>query len=271
MFHTKYRVATKCDDISCSEVIPALKLDDDPELEAIDDRIDDCTERATEWKQKEKEAKGAVKGIVELQFRVVCTHVIIDIEAQLKEIRSIIGDHRAHVNALEKGETFVSRLTTQKSSDGEKKRKRSRNGKSSSSKRRRISTNSDEEEVDIDDDDSFIVSDDDVSDYEMEGKDVSEKEGEDKDEDSTKSDTDSEDGEEDTAEKVLVPVTVDGLKAKIEESEAAVHAGRARLNEMRKAKKEAGDMLAKLKKEQSKVQKEKNAFCSLKRSEVCAQ
>jgi len=203
----------------------------------------------------------------------VQSHIVIvvplDIEAQLMEVRAFIDEHKTHVEALEKGETYVSRLTIQKSSGSDQKRKRPRNDNTSSSKRRKVNDDSDEEDIDMDDDDSFIVSDNDVSEYEMEDKDEDEDEDGDEDEtDPAKSDSGSDVFKEDTAEEE--PVTIGSLKAKIEEGKAAVQAGRKRLNEMRKAKKEAGDVLTKLKKEQSKAQKEKNAFCSLKRSEVCA-
>lgn len=55
-------IATKCDDISCSEVIRALNLDDDPELEEIEAEIDQCKSEHEEWKEKKDEAESLAKG-----------------------------------------------------------------------------------------------------------------------------------------------------------------------------------------------------------------
>ena len=65
-------------------------------------------------------------------------------------------------------------------------------------------------------------------------------------------------------------VTPESLKAKIEEVKQAIKDGRAQLNIFRQQRKDASDMLASLKKRQSDAQRRKNAFCSLKRSEVHA-
>ena len=54
--------ATKCDDISCSEVIRALNLDDDPELEGIEEEITNSKHEIDEWKDKKTEAENAAKG-----------------------------------------------------------------------------------------------------------------------------------------------------------------------------------------------------------------
>lgn len=54
-------IASKCDDISCSEVISALGLHGDPELEAIEERIDEFQEQITEKKKKKTEAEKIIK------------------------------------------------------------------------------------------------------------------------------------------------------------------------------------------------------------------
>lgn len=56
-------IASKCDDISCSEVIRALQLEEDPELEEIEERIDQYKEETSEWKQKKAAAERNAKGI----------------------------------------------------------------------------------------------------------------------------------------------------------------------------------------------------------------
>ena len=55
-------VATKADDISCSEVIRALKLEDDEEIEAIEEKIDAIKDDQKEWKNSMTAAQRDVKG-----------------------------------------------------------------------------------------------------------------------------------------------------------------------------------------------------------------
>ncbi|TFY80874.1 hypothetical protein EWM64_g3143, partial [Hericium alpestre] len=230
-------IATKCDDISCSEVIGGLGLADNVELEAIEDRIDECVEQSSGWKRKESEAKAMAK----------------DIEEQLKDVRDILKEHQAHMEALENGESFTPVLTGS-SGKANKKRKNKRGGKDGSAKRKR---NADDDDIDMDDLDDFLVAD---SDSDSD----SDKENDDDDDgsDAAKSDTASDDEDEEEKEEV----TVETLKARIEETKALIKSGREHLNEARKTKKEASDALAILKKKQTKAQREKNAFCSLERS-----
>lgn len=56
-------VATKCDDISCSEVIQALSLQDSPVLEPIENRIDEIKRKVSTWKKKESIAQKQVKSM----------------------------------------------------------------------------------------------------------------------------------------------------------------------------------------------------------------
>ena len=54
-------IASKCDDISCSEVIGALGLHNDPELEPIEDRIDELSDQIKEKKKLKTEADKLLK------------------------------------------------------------------------------------------------------------------------------------------------------------------------------------------------------------------
>lgn len=131
-----------------------------------------------------------------------------------------------------------------------KKRKHKDKG-NSNSKRRRISSSDDE-------DDDLIVSDD-----------VSDDAGSNISDSSDELDDDSSSGgvpglESDEIE----PVTEETLKAKIKEGKEKIKDIRAILTVAREKKKDASDKLARLKKSLAKVQREKNGFCSLKRSEV---
>jgi hypothetical protein len=58
--HSQF-TASKCDDISCSEVIRALNLEDDPELEEIEGRIDQYADETNEWKKKKTVAEKLTK------------------------------------------------------------------------------------------------------------------------------------------------------------------------------------------------------------------
>ena len=56
--------ATKCDDISCSEVIRALNLEGDPDLENIEDQIDTCKVEIEELKERKSTAEAIAKGLL---------------------------------------------------------------------------------------------------------------------------------------------------------------------------------------------------------------
>lgn len=55
-------IATKTDDISCSEVIRALKLQSDEEIVAIEKRIHGLKKDQKAWKKGNKSALAAIKG-----------------------------------------------------------------------------------------------------------------------------------------------------------------------------------------------------------------
>ncbi|KAJ3785098.1 hypothetical protein GGU10DRAFT_428153 [Lentinula aff. detonsa] len=242
-------IASKTDDISCSEVISALHLEDDPELEVIEDdleRINDETEQVTLTK---KNLDKAIK----------------DIEKKLKSLRAVHEEHEEHIEALKNGEDFTPVLTAGAASETTniKKRKNQRKGKKGSSKRRRSSLDQDSEDDatecnrNSDDSDSESESDfdSDTSDDEVSGSNHSER-------------FSSEDGNIDIEVKVLVEeVTVENITAKMKQAKADIAAARVRLSDARQERKNAADRLAILKKSFSKVQKTKNGWCSLKRSE----
>ncbi|KAJ3510297.1 hypothetical protein NLJ89_g4757 [Agrocybe chaxingu] len=167
-------IASKCDDISCSEVIRALRLEDDPELENIEDRLSSLKSETSEWKKKKSDAEKEIKGLQE----------------ELEGIRAQCKD------------------TNESDSD---------------------------KDSDKDSDD--------------------EKDSDDQQENSEQEDVG------------MAEVTEEDLKEKIKQSREAIKAVRAVLNEVRNRKKEASDSISSLDKKLAKVQKEKNAFCSLKRSE----
>ena len=121
-----------------------------------------------------------------------------------------------------------------------------------------------------DEEDDFMVEDElnfSDSDDDMNGS------GGDDDGSSSSSDSDSDsDADKDKDEDAMdddEEVTPESLKMRIEEVKQAIKDGRAQLNTFKQERKDAIDMLASLKKRQNDAQRRKNAFCSLKRSEVC--
>ncbi|KAG2348817.1 hypothetical protein BDR05DRAFT_873352 [Suillus weaverae] len=233
--HTITFIASKCDDISCSEVIPALGVEDDPELEEIEGRIEQYKEETADLKEKKTDAESSMKAI----------------DKQLKEVRAFLAECEQHKTALENGEIFAPQLTTtahKKFQSAGKKRKNTRRGKSGSPKRHKSFGDDDDDDFEIDDIDDDISDDIHVDDSDEEEEDDS-------------------DGEEDTKDESEEEVTVEVLQDKISDAKEAIKDRREQLNNARKARKDAVDALSNLKKKETKAQRDKNAFCSLKRSE----
>ncbi|KAL6306643.1 Dynamin family-domain-containing protein [Sparassis latifolia] len=277
-------VASKCDDISCSEVIRALNLEDDPELVDIEEQISLCKDDTTEWKGKKADAEAAAKGqsYCASMWRERSYSLDVGIDTQLKEVRAYLAEYQEHLKALEEGRTFVPVLTAKSgkretTSETPKKRKNTGGEKKGTSKKRKTSGDGEDGEDDL------IVVDDADEDEEEDIMDVedelvfsdsdSDKQSDDeKDDDDSSDNSDSESAEDSEEEQEdddneAEEVTVESLQAKIGEAKDAIKAGRLQLSEFRKQRKEASDMLANIKKKQLKAQREKNAFCSLKRSE----
>ncbi|KAJ7129761.1 hypothetical protein C8R44DRAFT_777600 [Mycena epipterygia] len=259
-------IATKCDDISCSEIIQSLSLEDKPELQDIEEKLDTIAEEASEWKKKKAVADRLVKSL----------------DTELKGVRAIQKEYEAHLQALEDDEPFVPRLTAPKSAKPKatkgKKRKNIRGGKKGSPKRRRSGSfdSADEDELmgssdeERDDPDAARSSDSDFNSDSSVDSDNEEKDSDDeieKDSDDDVQDSDQEkDSDIESVHDEMEEVTEDSLKLKITETKALVKDARQRQNDARKQRKEATDYLATLKKRATHAQKEKNAFCSLRRS-----
>ncbi|THG94658.1 hypothetical protein EW026_g6853 [Hermanssonia centrifuga] len=230
-------IATKCDDVSCSEVIRALNLDDDPALVEIEDEIDACNTEMDEHKGKKKEAESTAK----------------EIDQGLKQLREFLAEYQDHLKAMENGETFVPKLTA--------KTKAGKNAEDSGSRgKKRKNSRGDE-------DDDFLVDDDDDLDFSGSESDKNSGDESDGDKSESGSNKDSGDEEDDEEDQEAEEATEESLKEKIEEAKNGIKEFRVHLSEARKLRKEAMDALAGLKKRQNKAQREKNAFCSLKRSE----
>ena len=191
--------------------------------------------------------------------------MIIELEAQLEDTREQLHEHQAHLEALENGETFVPTLKKNKLPVSGKKRKSTGKTKQGPTKRRRsVASEADEE-------DELMESDEDLSDYSGEGdSDVdSDVEGDDdRDHENAKSSGEEPDSSEVEEDEVLANLSESDLKEKIQEAKDSIKTCREMLKNAQTAKKEAADALSSVEKGQVKIQREKNAFCSLKRSEV---
>ncbi|KAF9263480.1 hypothetical protein L218DRAFT_979928 [Marasmius fiardii PR-910] len=227
-------MTSKTDDISCSEVINALNLEDDPELETIEEEIDDNKEESKKYMHRKTEIKRKCR----------------DIDTELKELRELIAQYQQGLEAIQNGESF--KPAPKSSAQKGKKRKNKRGGKGGSAKRRRSGNlDSDEGEDESDED----------SDHESSSDPDSSESEEDKD-----SDVES-DGQSEKSDLEDQEYTEDIVKAKIKELRDAAKEARSRLTAVRSEKKEVEDRLTTLAKALGKIQKRKNAFCSLKRSE----
>ena len=262
--------ATKCDDISCSEVIRALRLEDDSELEKIEDEIDNCNSETEEWKERKAEAEANAKGLFsDIAMPSMSQYSSVATNQVLKQLRPQLAEYEDHLKALQSGEPFVPKLTAKKSksvsseddsddsvSDSEEAshgKKRKYKGNKGGSNKRRKSGGGDDDEDFMDEDEDILFSD----------------SGSEPDRSSTAgSASDDSDEESDDGDTMQEDVTEESLQAKIQEARDNIKQGRIDLSEYRRLRKEASDALAALKKRQTKAQREKNAFCSLKRSEV---
>jgi hypothetical protein len=221
--------------------------------------------------------------------KLLISHSVIDVNAGLDHSRALLDEYDEHIKALENGEEFVPRLTANNAPMEPvvhgKKRKSLGGGKKGSTKRRRSEgiENEDEEMgsvVDIDsevdshsglDSDSEADGESDVDNDSDSGSDAID-DGE-EDGDKSNSDNSSESGSDSNADddahvEQEQKVTVESLKAKMEEVKLTIKNYRDHLTEVKKNRKDAADALSALKERQLKAQKDKNAFCSLKRSEV---
>ncbi|KAL5527490.1 hypothetical protein ACEPAG_6281 [Sanghuangporus baumii] len=259
-------IATKCDDISCSEVIGSLSLEDDPVLEEIEGRITEIQFDMKGWKQKKTEADKVAKGI----------------NQELLAIRNDLTGHGEHLKALQDGRTFTpSQPAKPGKKASNKKRKNSRGGKGGSPKRMKEDFDDVEEaEMALDPDAEEDASLDDFIDDDPIKSDSSDPESaSDSDSDSASDLDDKSDRNEENVDELDSDpkssqsdgggdtLTEEEVKAQIEQKNADLEDARVRLSEARKQRKQAMDTISNLTEKQNNTQREKNAFCSLKRSE----
>jgi hypothetical protein len=160
-------------------------------------------------------------------------------------------EFKARLKAAEAGESYKSPTKGAKAGQ-----KRKRGGSEEGSSKRRKADDNDDDDIE---DDSDIEIEIELADSDAETK-----------SDGGVAPADSSDvgsGEdEEEEEEPVEELSVDELKEKIKETKEAIKVGREQLNLARQQRKEASDAITKAKRDQAAAQKDKNAFCSLKRS-----
>ena len=189
----------------------------------------------------------------------------IEIQEQVEHTRGQMRQHQAHLEALENKETFVPILKNNNKSLVNKKRKITAKSKQGPPKRRRSVASDDDEE------DELMESSEDISDFSSnsDSSDSSDSDMDDDEDDHENTKASNEDPDlSELEDEAIFEVTEDDLKEKIQEAKDAIRSCRQTLRNARIAKKEAVDALSSVEKGRVKIQREKNAFCSLRRSEV---
>lgn len=177
----------------------------------------------------------------------------IALEGEVKDFKAQLEDFKSHLEALENGEEYVSKLAGKKRPVKGSSKKRKRGGGGGSRKRQRSNkSGSDDSESEISEEEEESASDSDSN---------SDDEG---------SGSDGESADE-VADDLVEEETEETLNAKIKSLEAVIKANRTNMKDPKSRKREASDQISVLQKDLSKVQKEKNAFCARKRSEVRCQ
>ncbi|KAG8979124.1 hypothetical protein FRC05_009334 [Tulasnella sp. 425] len=255
-------VATKTDDISCNEIITALRLEDDPELLEIEDKIRQYRRDENE-KRKAKEQADAEGKKLGQAFR---------------EKRAIVLEYKEWIRALKDDKDFEPTLTATKKAKGsqpqktESGKKRKSSGESPKAKRRKSNRDADDE--DDPDLDGFVVDDHDsdsdsdiMSDVESV---VSKVTASDKDSDDERSENGDDDVVEDMVEEdeeSEEEVTVESLKAKQTIAEDEAREIKEKLEATKNTARDALKQLDKLETRLAKAQRQKNGFCAKARNE----
>ncbi|KDN41718.1 hypothetical protein RSAG8_07249, partial [Rhizoctonia solani AG-8 WAC10335] len=225
-------IATKTDDLSCTEVIGALGLEDNPELVEIEAKLDVEQAELEDWTVKAKAATEETRETV----------------AEIKQLEPILADSQ---NAWRR----VTEETQEGISGGRK------------AKRARVDSDDDfaeDNSMDLDDDDDFIDDHDEIEEANTtDAEDALVEEV--LDQDIIEIDSDS---DEITPKATPVPNIQERVKKSIQETEARIQELRKRTEELKKTRTEAESKANSHKKAASKFQKEKNAFCSKKRNEM---
>ncbi|KAG1863428.1 P-loop containing nucleoside triphosphate hydrolase protein [Suillus tomentosus] len=234
--HTITFIATKCDDISCSEVITTLDLKDDPALKKINKCIISCKKETSELKLKKADTESL-------------TEVIL---GRLKRLQAVIQQCQEGKTALANGTMLMPQFTAtahQATQSMGKKRKNTHSKEAGPAKHLKSSTFGQDSEDDTSDSDMYV---DDTCGGQKSVEEEQEKE-----------DTQHDDGIKDEPEEVTVKV----LDAKIDDAQKSIKAAWEELDDARKAQINIKGALDDLMRKEMEARRDKSTFCSLKRSE----
>ncbi|KAG8885149.1 hypothetical protein FRB97_001967 [Tulasnella sp. 331] len=251
-------IATKTDEIYCNEIVTTLNLEDDPDLEEIEERIDQLRQEERRKKRLKTDTEGEAKSIC----------------PKLKETRAMVLEYKAHLRALKRGEPFELKLTGNKANKkdataGKAKigtKRKSAGGESPKAKRRKsrfarnLSSFGDDFRSGSDDDQSmkFDSHSDDDRDVKADGYEDSNDDGrcdkEDSDYEVAAIAVDVDELLED--EEMEEEVTQDRIKAKLEPTGAEYQ----RMKRRKKEGKDTGGELLSLKKKLAKAQRDENGL-----------
>ncbi|KAJ1303224.1 hypothetical protein OPQ81_011422 [Rhizoctonia solani] len=262
-------IATKTDDLSCTEVIGALGLDDNPELVKIEEKLDVEHAGLEDWTAKAKEAAEELR----------------DLAAESKKLKRILAEYKDHLEALKGGRPFKPALTAPKNPDEGSPKKRKKGSDGRKAKRARVDSDDDLAEGnsmdldDNDDDDDFIDDQDEIEDVDTDAENalVEETLNHDVIEIDSDSDevivlTDSDDPSDQSKVKPTLrptprPGTQEHIKKSIQETEVKIRELCKKIEQLKQTRSEADSKANAHKKVASRLQKEKNAFCSKRRNE----
>ncbi|KDQ17600.1 hypothetical protein BOTBODRAFT_29776 [Botryobasidium botryosum FD-172 SS1] len=234
-------VATKCDDISSSEIIRALQLKDDPVLQKIEADLGELQSETRKWKSKMTAAEKTLKRV----------------GGELKRMRAAINKHQEHVQALIDGN-----LQTWSAKFGQSrvKRKKPDDEVDDTLKRRKTTPDPCDSQMSLFDTDlnhsAFDPGDSPIATPSPSDAESSS--------DSEPDDLDLLNDDDDSRSELLL--TIDEVMARLQEKSAELKDAGERQNEAIRLKKDAADMISALDKRRSEAQREKSAICSLKRS-----
>jgi hypothetical protein len=189
-------------------------------------------------------------------------HRCLELEAGLKDERATLKNNEAHVQALKKGDRYKPQSKSNTAKVGSKRKRSGSDGKSF--KQQKTDESSDEE-VDSDDDADY-QDEGDVEDITMVDESDADDQSDGHSERANSSDAANSDEESDEDESEPEELTIDDLQDRIAESKEAIKFAREQLTEERQKRKEVSDAITKAKRDEAMAQKDKNAFCSLKRS-----
>jgi hypothetical protein len=303
-------IATKADDVAASEIVRALSLEDEPDLMVLEERINVLTTDRKTAKRAKESAASEIKTLTRQLDRHKSVRSELEDHLRCLKSGKTFTPRLTARRKRQHGDNPKKRKSMGTGGRGNAKRRRSSPSDSDESSEEASGSGTnhnsfvaggDSEDVDSDQEssddeggnkkkstkshsrrstlssesyDSSEESDELDSDKSENRKSKSKYCGKSKkskkrsrddsgDEENADSDAESMDEDED-------PETERSLKAKISAEKAGIEQIRSRIADLKEERAEASSNLAKAKKRLSSVQKEKNAFCALKRAEVRA-